>query len=118
MARQQVKKISGIGSYLLVEAENSHHKPKHIIYLSSCLTSFGDSIAEQKEFSAVLNQVRLTPELLWNWLWGKGSIRDRRCLWINLALPTQDRELEHNYENLEQVWRELNRWWKPRFPQL
>lgn len=118
MARQKVKKISGIGSYLLVEAENSHKNKAHTVYLSSCLTSVGASIAEQKEFSAVLNRVRLTPELIWSWLWGKDSIRDRRCLWVNLIISTPNQELDSSYQNLEQVWRELNYWWKPRFPQL
>ena len=118
MAKQQVKTISGIGSYLFIEVENRNHTPKYINYLSSCLTSVGDSIAEPKEFSTVLNQVKLTPELIWNWLWGKESIRDRRCLWITLVISTQDQELENNYETLEQAWRELNHWWKPNFPQL
>ena len=118
ITRQQVKQSPRIGSYLLVEAENNNQKKADIIYLSSCLTSFGNSIAEQKEFSAVLNQVRLTPKLFWNWLWGKDSIRDRRCLWVNLSISTEDSELSNNYENLEQVWRELNHWWKPRFPKL
>ncbi|MGK7894061.1 MAG: cyanoexosortase A system-associated protein [Xenococcus sp. (in: cyanobacteria)] len=118
MAKQQVKTISGIGSYLFVEVENRNSTEKHISYLSSCLTSVGNSIAGQKEFSAVLSQVRLTPELIWHWLWGKESIRDRRCLWITLEIATQDQKLENNDKNLEQVWRELNHWGKPNFPQL
>lgn len=125
IARQRVKKITGIGSYLLVEVENSKQQHKqqktYVSYLSSCLTPFGYSIAEQKEFTMVLNRVRLTPKLLWNWLWGTDSIRDRRCLWINLVIATQNQGLDnlaHSQEHLEQAWLELNRWWNPRFPQL
>ena len=118
MATQQVKKIPGIGSYLLVEEPNSNSEKAQTTYVSSCLTSGGESIATHKEFSAVLNQVELTPRLFWDWLWGKDSIRDRRCLWVNIALSSQDGELDHNDENLAQVWLELHQWWQPRFPQL
>ncbi len=118
MATQQVKEITGVGSYLLIKEQNSNGKEDNIAYLSSCLTSFGDSVADQKEFSEVLNQVKLTPGLFWGWLWGRNSIRDRRCLWINLSLSTQDEALDNSYEDLEQVWSELHQWWKPRFPKL
>ena len=118
MATQQVKKIPEVGSYILIREHNSDRKKENISYLSSCLTSLGDSIADQKEFSEVLNQVELTPGLIWNWLWGKNGIRDRRCLWVNLSISTQDGELDHSYEDLEQVWIELHHWWKPRFPKL
>ncbi len=122
IARKRIKNITGIGSYLLVEVDNSkqqHEQQKaSVSYLSSCLTPLGYSIAEQKEFTKVLNRVGLTPQLLWNWLWGTVSIRDRRCLWLNLAITTHNQDLAHSQEDLEQAWLELNRWWKPRFPQL
>ena len=115
-ATQQVKKITGVGSYLFVEDENSNQGPETVNYLSSCLTSFGNSIADQKEFSEVLNQVKLTPELFWNWFWGQESLRDRRCLWVNLSLASEPNELAH--KNLEQAWLELHQWWQPHFPEL
>ncbi|MEM9276145.1 MAG: cyanoexosortase A system-associated protein [Cyanobacteria bacterium P01_F01_bin.143] len=115
-ATQQVKKIKGVGSYLLVEYENSNQGKETVNYLSSCLTSFGHSIVEQKEFSEVLNQVKLTPELFWNWLWGKDSLRDRRCLWVSLSLVSGQNESAH--EDLEQAWLDLHQWWQPRFPEL
>ena len=118
MATQQVKEIPEIGSYLLVGEANSKGKEEKINYLSSCLTSVGDSIANQKEFSEVLNQVELTPRLIWDWFWGKNTLRDRRCLWVHLAISSQDGELDTSYEDFEQVWLELRHWWQPRFPKL
>lgn len=118
MKTQKLNKIPEVGSYLLIRETNSNQKTGNINYLSSCITSFGHSIADQKEFSDILNQVKLTPRLLWGWLWGKNSIRDRRCLWINLTLKSPNGELEDSHEDLEQVWSELNHWWQPRFPKL
>ena len=118
IATQQVKSIPGVGSYLLIQEPKSNEKLENISYLSSCLTPLGKSITEQKEFSALLNQVDLTPKLIWDWLWGAKSLRDRRCLWVNLTLSSQDGNSDHNHEHLEQVWLELYYWWQPHFPKI
>lgn len=121
IATQKVKKIPEVGSYLLLQKPNNknirNNQNNQNNHLSSCLTSFGHSIADQQEFSLILNQVKLTPRLLWDWVWGKDSLRDRRCLWVHLALSAPDKEL-NNHKDLEQAWLELNQWLKPRFPKL
>ncbi len=118
IATQQVRSIPGVGSYLLIREPNKNEKSENINYLSSCLTLYGHSITEQKEFSELLNQINLTPGLIWDWLWGRKSLRDRRCLWINLTFSSQDGKSDRDYEDLEQVWFELHHWWRPRFPEL
>ncbi|ELS01846.1 hypothetical protein Xen7305DRAFT_00015530 [Xenococcus sp. PCC 7305] len=117
MTTQKVKKISQVGSYLLVQENTSDQQLGNINHLSSCLTSLGYSIAEQKEFSLLLNQVQLTPELFWDWLWGQDSLRDRRCLWIHLSLTNHKNKSDSNGD-LQQVWLELHRWGKLNFPKL
>jgi len=115
IATKKVKKIPEVGSYLLLQKPTSENI--HDNHLSSCLTSLNYSIADQQEFSQILNQVKLTPRLLWDWVWGKDSLRDRRCLWVHITLLAPGKELNSG-EDLEKVWLELNQWLKPRFPQL
>lgn len=110
LKQQQVKKQQDIGTYLLF-----HDRDR--AYLSSCLNASGTTTVTPQQFSENLNQVRLTPKLLGNWLLGKASIRDRRCLWLHLSIPLQS-DINRTYAILENTWIDLSQWWIPQFPPL
>ncbi|MDJ0531169.1 MAG: cyanoexosortase A system-associated protein [Xenococcaceae cyanobacterium MO_207.B15] len=108
--QQEIKKYNDIGFYSLF-----HDRDR--AYLSTCLKAQGNTIVTAQQFSASLNQVKITPSLLGNWLLGKASIRDRRCLWIHLSIPLQS-EINSTYSILENTWIDLVQWWIPNFPPL
>lgn len=86
-------------------------------YLSSCISPRSPSSVDKKQFSQYRYQNDFTPEVLWQWLWGKSSIRDRRCLWVHLSAPiVTDSQTTH--KALEATWQELYHWWLPNFPSL
>lgn len=87
-------------------------------YLSSCLNPTGNSTVTEKQFSENLNRRPFNLKLLGNWLIGKESIRDRRCLWVTISIPHDNSSFLASNDTLEQVWQNWYRWWKPRFPKL
>lgn len=116
--QQQVKKHNDIGFYLLFYDRDLDSPSKaDRAYLSSCLNSQGTTTVTSQQFSESLNQVKITSSLLGNWLLGKESIRDRRCLWIHLSIPLQS-EVSTTYSILENTWINLVQYWIPNFPQL
>ena len=108
--QQQIKKHNDIGFYSVFQ-DNDY------AYLSSCLDSQGKATVTSQQFSANLNQVKLTPSLLAKWLLGKASIRDRRCVWLHLSIPLQS-EVKTSHKILENTWIDLVKWWSPNFPEL
>ena len=87
-------------------------------YLSTCLNPTGNSTVTQRQFSQSLNQRPLNLELLKDWLLGKASIRDRRCLWITISTSNQNTSFTEPEQILQQVWQGWTSWWQPRFPSL
>lgn len=87
-------------------------------YLSSCLNPTGNSTVTQKQFSQNLDRRQLNLRLITDWLKGKDSIRDRRCLWITLSIPNDSASFLSPNDILEQAWHNWHQWWQPRFPNL
>jgi cyanosortase A-associated protein len=87
-------------------------------YLSSCLNPIGNSTVTEKQFSENLDRYPLNLELIGNWLLGKTSIRDRRCLWVTISTPNNSSSFLDSKDILEKVWQNWYRWWQPRFPEL
>jgi cyanosortase A-associated protein len=86
-------------------------------YLSSCISPRSLSNVTQKQFSQYRYQNDLNLQIGWQWLLGKASIRDRRCLWVHLSTPLVS-DSQTAYETLEATWQELYQWWLPNFPAL
>ncbi|MGD1918810.1 MAG: cyanoexosortase A system-associated protein, partial [Pleurocapsa sp.] len=59
----------------------------------------------------------LKPHIGWEWIQGKASIRDRRCLWVNLSTPLV-LDSQPAYSSLETAWREIYPWLSQNFPSL
>ena len=91
---------------------------RHRTYLSSCLNPTGESTVTQKQFSENLYQRSLNLKLLSDWLLGKASIRDRRCLWVTISMPNNSSSFLEPTDILEQTWQDWYRWWQPHFPSL
>jgi cyanosortase A-associated protein len=108
---KQTRQLEEIGSHLLFTQN-------HQAYLSSCISPRSLSNVTQQQFSQYRYQNDLQLTTVWQWLQGKASIRDRRCLWILISTPNTSVNSEIAYQSLEQVWRELYQWWLPNFPTL
>jgi cyanosortase A-associated protein len=101
----------GIGYYRLFSDKNR-------AYLSSCISPRSQSSVTQRQFASNRYQADLKPEIIFNWLLGKTSIRDSRCLWMQLSMPLHTSEPQSAYATLEEVWSDWYHWWLPHFPSL
>jgi cyanosortase A-associated protein len=107
----KIEEIPEIGYHIL-----SHDRDR--AYLSTCINSRGNTTVTGKQFS----QNRYTHDLNFNlvlpWLQGKESIRDLRCLWVNLSTPIEKKNVSTAYQILTKAWIDWYHWWQPRFPKL
>lgn len=86
-------------------------------YLSSCISPRSLSNVTPKQFSQYRYQNDLNLQTGWNWLRGKASIRDHRCLWVHLSTPIVS-DTQAAYETLETIWSDVYHWWLPNFPDI
>ena len=108
---KQIENIENIGHHVLFISSDR-------AYLSSCIVAGGDSKINPQQFSQHLAKTRQQYRLWLDWLQGKGSIRDRRCLWTNLSVSLTNTSPELAYKTLETAWVDWYQWWKPQFPKL
>jgi cyanosortase A-associated protein len=108
---KSVRYRDGVGFYGL-----SHYGGR--AYLSACITPMGESTLTREQFRQALAAYDQQPRRLLAWLLAQDDLRDRRCLWSHLSLPTADGSPEIAYQKLETTWLAWYKWWKPRFPQL
>jgi len=93
------KYIPNLGHYRLFT-----HQDK--AYLSTCLTPTGESTVD------FLNYVNKANWKIFEWqslmprLLGKQSLRERRCLWVNLSTPLDNNSPEKSYRRLESVFKQ------------
>lgn len=105
----------GIGFYSLFTNQRR-------AYLSTCINSRGGSTVTDLQFRrnrdvydniySMWDKERLLP-----WLLGRGSVRDMRCLWVELSTPVKKSSLNNTYSTLEKAWFSWYQWWHSRFPQ-
>lgn len=107
---QTIAHIDPIGYHSLLEDSDR-------AYLSSCISPRSPSNVTQRQFSNNRYQNDLKLKIGWEWLQGKSSIRDRRCLWVQLSTPLMSNS-QTAYENLEAIWREVYPWLSQNFPAL
>ena len=103
-------KLSETGYYTLLNSEDR-------AYLSSCISPRSLSNVTPKQFSQYRYQNDLNLKTGWDWLRGKASIRDRRCLWVHLSTPIVS-DPQAAYESLETTWSDVYHWWLPNFPAI
>jgi len=97
-AQGTTKYLSNLGTYHLFHDQET-------AYLSACLTPEGESTINvaaymNKTNRGIFNGQTLIPRLL-----GQRSLRERRCLWVNLSTPLQQNSPEASYRRLESVFK-------------
>jgi cyanosortase A-associated protein len=107
---QKTAQIKQVGDYTLLTDRDR-------AYLSSCISPRSLSNVTQRQFSQYRYQNDLNLQVGWQWLLGKASIRDRRCLWVHLSTPLVS-DSQTAYKTLETTWQALYQWWLPNFPAL
>ncbi|MEO1340351.1 MAG: cyanoexosortase A system-associated protein [Cyanobacteria bacterium J06635_13] len=105
------KYLEGIGHYAVIKDYNQ-------TYLTSCISPRSLSNVTQKQFSQYRYQQDLNWQTAWQWLQGKASIRDRRCLWVLLSTPMTQDNVRESDQALVSAWKEIYQWWLPNFPPL
>lgn len=108
---KSIKQLEGVGYYALLTEDNR-------AYLTSCISPRSPSNVTQKQFSQYRYQHDLQWQIGLDWLQGKASIRDRRCLWVLLSTPVIRGNSQVANLALETAWQEIYQWWLPRFPNL
>jgi cyanosortase A-associated protein len=80
-------------------------------YLSACVNPRGESTFSGTQFARNRNLQDIRLDRILPWLLGSESLRDDRCLWVELSVANGDREL------LENVWFQLYPTLRNRFQQ-
>jgi len=109
--KKAIAQVENIGYHALL-SDNKQ------AYLTSCISPRSPSNVTQRQFSQNRYQNDLNWHTGWQWLQGKASIRDRRCLWVLLSTPTTPDNIKADYQALETAWRDIYQWWLPNFPAL
>ena len=99
---------AGLGHYLIFENNRR-------TYLASCINPQGESTVTLPQFrhNRYFNDIRINR--LWGWLVNSETIRDDRCLWVNMSLPSAENSPQATTAVLESVWASWYHWWQPRF---
>ena len=108
---KQIEKIEAVGYHTLFTSGDR-------AYLSSCMVAGGDSNVNPQQFSQHLGNTNRQYQVWLDWLKGKASIRDRRCLWTHLSVSLKNSSPQLAYKTLETAWVDWYQWWKPQFPNL
>lgn len=101
----------GIGYYKLL-------RDRSTVHLVACINPQGESTVTRKQFLHNRNTYDLQPSNILLWLTAKSDLRDRRCLWTHLSMPSHGAATPEAYRQLETTWIALYQWWTPRFPPL
>jgi cyanosortase A-associated protein len=96
---------SGHGFYRLSSEQNQ-------ATLQTCLTISGETTLTPTQFRQTAYKQALQPQQWLHWLTGQRSLIDRRCLWIQLATPLGQTDVEAAYHTLEQTWETLLPFWR------
>ena len=116
---KELKHINGVGYHVLFTTSDRQAKLNNKrAYLSSCISPRSPSNVTQEQFSQFRYQNDLQLDIVLDWLQGRASIRDRRCLWVLLSTPIMQSNIKTAYQLLENDWEELYRLWLPNFPLL
>ena len=108
---KEIKQIEKVGYHTVFNDRDR-------AYLSSCISPRSLSNVTQKQFSEQRYENDLQLPVVLNWMQGKASIRDRRCLWVLLSTPITEGNSQSAYRALETAWKDVYRWWLPNFPSL
>ena len=84
-------------------------------YLSTCLTPSGESTVDFQSYVKKANRKIFEWESLIPRLLGQQSLRERRCLWVNLSTSLNNQSPENSYRRLESVFKQGYSKWQGLF---
>ena len=108
---KKIQQLDQIGYHALVTDKNR-------AYLTSCISPRSLGSVTPRQFSQQRYEHDLDWQIAFDWLRGKASIRDRRCLWVLLSTPVTQANSQTTEQVLEAAWKDIYRWWLPNFPSL
>lgn len=85
-------------------------------YLSACINSRGGSTVTERQFRYNRNLYDV-PNRLLLWLLDRVELRDDRCLWTQISLPSGNLATEKTDKILETAWIPWYQWWSQNFPE-
>ena len=107
--RRELRGDASNGIYALFAHDQRAH-------LTACLSRRGGSTATSEQFRENHRTHDFTLNRIAPWIMGRESLRDFRCFWVSLSTPAPGDNPDVAYPHLESAWKELHRWWQPRFP--
>lgn len=111
LAQSEIQKLNNIGFHTLFTHEDR-------VYLSSCINSRGQTTVSPRQFSKNRYKHDFKLSVLLPWLLSKETIRDSRCLLVNLSTPIANLSSEAAHTMLQDTWQDWYQLWQPRFPNL
>ncbi len=107
-SQKNVKYLKGIGYYALYSDSKQ-------AYLTACINPRGGSTVTSAQFM----QNRYTYDLTWSriipWVLGKEVLRDNRCIWAQLSVPSNGVADANIYSVLESAWTANYTAWQSQF---
>lgn len=97
------------GYYLLFENQEQVH-------LASCINPRGKSTITLSQFQRNRYLYDISPKRLFRWFFKSESLRDLRCIWINMYMPLDEERAEQMFLVLENSWLDWHSYWQRRFP--
>ncbi|WP_041429223.1 cyanoexosortase A system-associated protein [Synechococcus sp. PCC 7502] len=77
-------------------------------YLSSCINPRGGSTVTNEQFQANRDRYDLNPKRWIPVILGMERLRDWRCLWINLSIPSNMNNVDESYKTLVTAWQHID----------
>jgi cyanosortase A-associated protein len=85
-------------------------------YLQSCLNLNGYATVTSTQFRQNAYVQALQPQQWLGWLMSQRRLLERRCLWIQISTPIEQRDVQLAYAALEQSWKTLIPIWRSYLP--
>jgi cyanosortase A-associated protein len=89
-----IRQREDIGFYGLFTEQNRS-------YLSACINPRGESTFTGTQFARNRNLYDIRVDRIIPWLFTSASLRDQRCLWVQISTPTT---FDRDYSTLEKTW--------------
>jgi cyanosortase A-associated protein len=87
--------------YGLYYSQNTAH-------LTSCINPRGNSTVTNQQFQRNIDSYEKTPQQWLAIILGIERLRDWRCLWVNLSIPTSKKDIESDYQTLIAAWENID----------
>lgn len=104
-----VRQQPSIGFYGLLTHQNKAS-------LTACINPQRNSTFKAEQFVQNQMNIDVLSKRFIPWLFAGESLRDRRCLWVNLSIPLKDSSSQKAFITLEKAWVDWYQYWYPRLP--